>query len=100
MYVFKKPHQIILMRFCFTENRNFNNNISYIFEKINNMGNTIIYILVGLFISLIVFYFVIKYAIQNAIYQFEIEKNNQLSKIEYELKRNNELLSKLNEKNN
>ena len=59
------------------------------------MGDKLIFILVGLFISLIIIYFVIKFAIQNAIYQFEIEKTNQLIKIEKELKRNNELLSKL-----
>ncbi len=61
------------------------------------MGDKLIFILVGLFISLIIIYFVIKFAIQNAIYQFEIEKTNQLIKIEKELKRNNELLSKLND---
>ncbi|WP_313255443.1 hypothetical protein [Empedobacter sp.] len=62
------------------------------------MGDTIIYILVGLLISIVILYFVIKYAIQNAVYQFEIEKNNQLTKIEKELTRNNESLSELNEK--
>lgn len=61
------------------------------------MEDKLIFILVGLFISLIIIYFVIKFAIQNAIYQFEIEKTNQLIKIEKELKRNNELLSKLND---